>query len=728
MYTKKIYLCKLIPTFAVLSLLSQSAFVSAVDAATVMNWNDDSGIPHDTVVDIENGASTEISASNGIFNDGLYALVSGEDNYITGTVSDTQFYSETGNPLKLDAEDGTASLTVDHSTFATGDTDLSHDIDVMGGQGSSLIIDNNSVLNEGALAWAGAGNASVVVSDSSVGADVSPGYNDNYALTAQISHSASTHDGTAEVDVESQSTINGNIAAQAQNEGNAIVNLSGSSKVNGYIYVIGQNMQVNISDGATLDGNIYTGAFHDSEVSDTDSTIAFSDTTYRHDIISQDDPTSIDNELTVNINGGAIIGGETLDDPMQVKGYSSVNFNINYVDASLIDTGKVSYFYVNNDENVLINSSLATGSLSPIRSGSYIYSDVMYQATDDSQQTTTADSGKTYGVTFYTQDEDNDIPDSDPDVTPDTMQTASDIQATQAGLMASDEMIHYVAEGISTELENDSAALGGNLWIHGIYAGNNRRASQTAYSNDIGGFQIGGDNTYGLSNNDKMSVGLAYARLHNNLDLTDDNGGTDINGDYYSAYLRWSQHPSQNDRSHLFADAEFTYGTLNYSSNGNDAGIVSGGDYRGHSYLLQSRFGKNISVSNSTWLTPYALLGYDNIHQDGYTDGYSDIGEGKLHSGFYGAGLKASHEFALSNNRTLTPFMDISYTGQFANDAHLATADYTFSGQNLNGSKVGAGIMLQAGKHWHTMLSVNSFYGHGVNADLDALLSVRYTY
>lgn len=46
MNIKKIHLHKPMPVFAVLSLLSQSAFADANDTVTVMNWSDDSGIPY----------------------------------------------------------------------------------------------------------------------------------------------------------------------------------------------------------------------------------------------------------------------------------------------------------------------------------------------------------------------------------------------------------------------------------------------------------------------------------------------------------------------------------------------------------------------------------------------------------------------------------------------------------------------------------------------------------
>lgn len=707
--SRKKALVPIMPMVAMIPFISQAAFASdpAPEHIFYISKN-----PYDSTIDINQSMSTKITM-NGTFNDGAYALISGEGNYIDATVKNSDFVSDTGIPLKLDAEDGSATLSVTNSTFATGDSSRSDDIELMGGEGASLTIAGGSTLDEGASAWAGNGNATISVNDSTVGADISPGYTDDYVLTAQISSSATTGEGTAEVDVN-DSTVNGNIAAQAQNDGDAVVNITNKSQVDGYIYAMGQNMQINVDD-ATLNGNIYTGLLSDDAGADSDSTVTLTETTYRNDIVSQNTDDDVTDNLTININNDTIIGGETLDDPMKITGYSNVDFNVNYVDQSLIDTGKVSYFYVDNGENITVNSSLATGTLAPIRSGSYIYSDVIYQAADDSQQTDTADSGKTYGVTFFTQS------DSSQDV-------ASDIQSTQAGLMASDEMIHHVADAISTELENGKVHVGNNLWLHGMYSGNNRKASQTAYSNEIGGFQIGGDSSRELENKDVISGGLAFARLHDNLDLTSANGGNDINGDYYSAYLRWTQHQEVSRRSHLFADAVFTYGDLQYSSNGNDAGIVSGGDYYGHSYLMQSRFGDNIAVSRQTWLTPYLLMGYENVHQDGYNDGYSDVSKGILHSGFYGAGLKVSKAFDLAAAISVTPFLDTGYTGQFANSAHLETDDYSFAGQNLNGGRVGVGAELQAGKHWHTLLSVNTFYGHDVNDDVNALLSVSYHY
>ncbi|VDZ80680.1 autotransporter [Salmonella bongori] len=232
--------------------------------------------------------------------------------------------------------------------------------------------------------------------------------------------------------------------------------MSNGTTVNGKVRLVGSDMILNIDD-ATLNGNIEASSYSEADISDagTNMTLNLSNTTYRGNIDSNDK--DINENLTINVNDGAIIGGESLDSAMQITGYDTVNFNVNYLAPSLIDTGVVSYFYLDNEEQAEVNSSLATGTLAPIRSGAYIMDDVKYQATDVSSQTTTADEGQTWGVTFYTDaptppdptPPDPTPPDpappeptppdpAPPDPTPpapvpDASNVAADIQAAQAG-------------------------------------------------------------------------------------------------------------------------------------------------------------------------------------------------------------------------------------------------------------------------------------------------------
>ena len=87
-------------------------------------------------------------------------------------------------------------------------------------------------------------------------------------------------------------------------------------------------------------------------------------------------------------------------------------------------------------------------------------------------------TGKTWGVTFYTDD-----PTSPP--TPDDHDVAADIQVAQAGLMASDDMIHRIADGITHQLDSAQIDRDSHLWLQGIYAGGDRNAGVTQYSNAI---------------------------------------------------------------------------------------------------------------------------------------------------------------------------------------------------------------------------------------------------
>lgn len=90
-------------------------------------------------------------------------------------------------------------------------------------------------------------------------------------------------------------------------------------------------MILNISD-ATLNGNIEASSYSESDIGDarTPMTVNLSNTAYRGNIDSND--RDISENLTININNGAIIGGESLDSAMQITDYDTVNFNVNYTD------------------------------------------------------------------------------------------------------------------------------------------------------------------------------------------------------------------------------------------------------------------------------------------------------------------------------------------------------------------------------------------------------------
>ena len=617
-------------------------------------------------------------------------------------------------------EGGSAGATayIDDSTIglATNSSPaISQDVEVFthdGGQASAIV--SGSSIEDGIYTYAEDGGDSLIqVNDSQVGTEQTAD-DVSYMLVAQSARNT-VGEGSAALYLN-DSQIDGNISAQSQGDSDAQITLTNGSTVNGNVRLVGSDMVMNIN-GSTLNGNIEASSYSESDIGSegTNMTLNLSNTAYRGNIDSNDD--DINEALTVNINNGAVIGGESIDSAMQITGYDTVNFNVNYLDSSLINTGKVSYFYLDDGEQVSVDSSVANGTLSPIRSGSYIMDNVVYQATDVSDQTAKADDGNTWGVSFYS----NGPTPSDEDV-------AADIQSAQAGLMASDDMIHRIADGITHQMDSAKTDERSHLWMQGIYASGDRTAGVTQYSNDITGMQIGGDVSHRITDDSVVGAGLALGYLNNDLSLNGPlDGHNNIDGAYYSVYANWKQLLSDNKNWGWFADTVFTYGDMSYSTDGHDGGIAAGSDYDGRSWLVQGRVGAQINATRQFWLRPYVTLGYDNIHTDGFNDGYSDISSGKQDGGFTGAGIQAGTNYQL-HNVELKPYVELAYLAQFSTDTQFHTDDYDFSGQNLNGGNTGVGLEAKFSNKWSADTRVNTEFGHDVDNEVNAYINVKYQF
>lgn len=711
-------------------------------------------------VDAALNATTTVNYSD--IDQGVRTMAEGEDAQDTlviknSTVTATDTSNSSASVVYADAGSGGASVEIDNSAIglnADSTPARSQDVQVYADNGGNAsVIVNDSTVQNGVTAYTEGSDAQIQINNSHIGTEATAN-NVNYMLLAQSSRKA-IGQGTASLSVNN-SQVDGNITAQSQGDGNAEISLTDGTTVNGKVRLVGSNMILNIDD-ATLNGNIEASSYSESDIGDagTTMTVNLSNTAYRGNIDSNDG--DISENLTININNGAIIGGESLDSAMQITGYDTVNFNVNYLAPSLIDTGVVSYFYLNNEEQAEVNSSLATGTLAPIRSGAYIMDDVKYQATDVSSQTTTADEGKTWGVTFYTDDPtppDPTPPDpTPPDPTPpeptppnpappeptppnpappapvpDASNVAVDIQAAQAGLLASDDMIHRIADGVPHQLDSAKTDHNSHLWLQGVYASGDRTAGVTHYSNDISGFQIGSDIARQIRGDNVIGVGLALGYLHNDLDLNNHlDGHNKIDGNYYSVYANWKQLLSDTKHWGWFADAVFTYGDMSYSSDGRDGHLSAGGDYDGRSWLAQSRVGAQINATRQTWLRPYLTMGYINTHTDSYNDGYSDVSSGKQDGGFAGAGMQAGVSYPL-HNVEVKPYVELAYVGQFGAETDFHTDDYRFAGQNLNGGNAGLGMDVKFSEKWSANTRINTQFGHDVNNEVNAYISAKYQF
>lgn len=681
-------------------------------------------------LDVDAYKDADIAIESSQITKGIRAVGNGQttlsisDSSITGTNSG----SSTPPLIHVEGDKG-VRVTIDNSTIGLTDgssATTNPDIEVISANGGASIVNvNHSSVQNGISTYSKGADSAINVSNSQIGTEETAD-NVSYTLVA-LSDRGIPAQGDASVSMDN-STVYGDVSAQSWGDAQATVNITNGSTLNGNVNLIGGDMAVNI-DNSTLNGDISTRGYTSSDGA-TSTTVNVSNTSWGGDITSTDK----EGDLTVNVNNGAIVGGQSIDDPMSVTGYNSVNFNINYLDPSLINTGKASYFYFNTDESVLVNSSVATGTLAPVRSGSYIMDDIVYDAENVSDQTGTADSGSTWDVTFHsdTPPDPDPTPDPDPDPTPDPSpqpdDVASDLQAAKAGLLASEDMIHRIANGITHQLDTQTGTdTDSHLWLQGIYASGDRTAGVTDYNNDISGFQIGGDYAIALNNNSVIHTGAALGYLHNDLDLNNGHGYNDIDGNYYSLYARWSQLLSDTERWGWFADLVATYGDMSYGSYGKDGRLSAGASYDGDSSLIQARLGAKILLPQKFWLQPYITLGYDNIHTEHFNDGYSDVGTGRLDGGFVGAGAKAGTEITTGHTR-LRPYVELSWVGQFGEETKFGTDDYHFAGQNLDGGNAGAGMDVDISDHWSANASVNTEFGHDIDHEVNTYLGVKYKF
>ncbi|AVF37697.1 autotransporter outer membrane beta-barrel domain-containing protein [Rahnella sikkimica] len=496
-----------------------------------------------------------------------------------------------------------------------------------------------------------------------------------------------------------------------------------------------------------MSGNISLGSYQEKAGDTVNSTVNIANTVYRGNITSTN--SKADDSLTLNINSGGIIGGEAVDTSQRITGFNRVSTNINYVDSSLLNTGKASYFFFNEGEDVFIANKVGTNSvLDTVRTGSYINDMINYQITDESAKQGLADKGY-YSIVFSADP----IPPAPPEPTPPEPtppaptppeptppapkpepRIAADLQAAQAGLLASDDMIHRIANSITQHLdarhmgENGAQTADSNVWIDGIYSGGDRTAGTTEYSNDITGFQLGGGTAWTLSNGDAVSIGAGLGYLHNDLDVTSSDGSNDIDGNYYSLYASWTQHQDEGQNWHLFADTTATYGDMSYSASGKDGTLNAGGDYDGNSWLWQARVGAQVNLADDWWVQPYTVLGYSQTKTDAYNDGYSQVADGKFSAGFAGAGVKAGKSIQLKGGQVLRPYIETAYVGRFSEDTKFNTSDYNFGGQNLNGGSVGAGLNAQLSKNWSTTAKVNTLIASDVSNEVHAYVGAEFKF
>lgn len=647
------------------------------------------------------------------------STLNGVRNINSGLESDTQAHFENSiahGDINIQATYGNAFVSLDNMTLDQQETDDQSQLQVTSGGIAQVQVLNSAIAGGVYVASyprtdGEAGEASLTIENSQI---------EQYSPTSSAVKVVADGDTntSAAIDIKS-SKVTGDVVAESEAaDQNATITLD-NTDVSGNIKIRADDMVLNLNNNAAFSGQLDVSDYYTDDEepgTTTNTTVNVNNDAMSNNITNSRGGDGADNTLTINVNQGAIIGGNSVENAMQLTGFDDVNVNINYVDPALINSGVDKYFYI-DDSTVQVNGVIDDhGTLSAIRDGAYVYNKVQYHVTDDTAQQSVQLPGDTYAVSFTTDD---------------TPQVASDIQAAKAGLLASDDMLHRIVSGIGRQLDMRAQSTDdqSHVWTQALYGSDDRDAGKTQYSNNISGGQIGADVPIKLRNGDILSVGGAYAHAYNNLKLRDGSGHNHINGDYYSAYLRLNAAKMPQSGIRWFIDNDFTWASMRYNASESEGDLSGGGHYSGSGFLWQTRVGAVATPANShIWLQPYLSLGYSQIRTDSFNDGYTDIDNGKENGFYTGVGTRIGTSLSTSNGIVFEPYIDANYTAQLDNNVDFSADEYNFDGENKHIGQIGIGNSMAITPKLIVNASFNTIIGqdveHGINSDL----SVLYTF
>ncbi|ROP49874.1 uncharacterized protein with beta-barrel porin domain [Enterobacter sp. BIGb0383] len=552
--------------------------------------------------------------------------------------------------LRVDKSDAQVSVALDNSS-------VGGDLTVSTGEGdTALTLQNNSQVG-GDVTLEGSGNAQVMISGSQLNGDLD----------------TSANVGDTSIIIGDTSTVAGNVTTGA---GSDSIVVAGGSKVEGNIDGGSGTNNLILDNNSSVDGGI----------SNVNAVYA----TQNNSIVTP----NIDSGTNYSLMNGSMLVGQTMSD---------ANITMS-TDSAVVVTGAatgMNTLTISQMAEVSHEGTSVVGSFNDLSQGT-----VNYQFANGEQQVAARSGAWNYDVTASTVDMNNPTAGSEIVVTQKHTGLANDVKGMIAGLDGAKQSGQAVVADIANRMDNlrssyllNGVSEGQHIWGDYLYQ-NGNYSDDVDYHSNLQGFQGGVDWSHLRDNGDVLTGGIALAYTRNRVSEGDTQGNFDnsVYGNFYSVYGGWQQHLRDNHWG-LFIDGSFSYGDMRYSMSAHNVqssttGIQEAlnGTYNGNMYDAETRAGVNIKNAENMLIQPYAVLGWNKVESNAFSDAQISFGKNQVSSMHAGGGMRISGDIAAANMHIM-PWADARYISELNDDSTVNAADYRAnSGHNQKMAIVGAGV------------------------------------
>lgn len=284
-------------------------------------------------------------------------------------------------------------------------------------------------------------------------------------------------------------------------------------------------------------------------------------------------------------------------------------------------------------------------------------------------------------------------------------------QASALNIGATNMRLAAARTGEDTGMVAGEMGEGVTTWLKGFgqMADQDRRDGVAGYDADTYGVAVGIDSE-NILDNSVIGVSLSYA----NTDVDSKNSNnteTDVDSYQVSVY-----------GSHDYEGRLYVSGVLGYAYNDIDqtrhnvAGIAGNdarADFDSNQYIAYAEVGKDFDAGNRLTLTPKALVNYQHIDIDGYTETGSTANQvvslDNMDIFEVGLGVKAEWDLEDNSGNSVRPSINAGYRYDLVGDEVQATSRFTGGGASFstNGAdpaqgtfNVGAAVTYDLENNW----------------------------
>ncbi|WP_202301790.1 autotransporter outer membrane beta-barrel domain-containing protein [Dryocola clanedunensis] len=614
--------------------------------------------------------------------------------------------NNTNSPAVLNSVAG-ATTTQPLTQLSLSASTVQGDVNVSNSSGQvNVVLDNSSV--EGGLAIAaGSGNTDLTVqSNSQVAGDV-------------------TLSGTGNAQIMlTNSQMSGNIDTSASS-GNSSIIISDATTVAGDVKTGSGNDSIVVVSGSSVNGNIDGGAGSNAMVMDSSSAFNGQLTNVNAVYATQDNAITtpeINGSTVYNLTSKSMLVGQTMSD-------ATINMS---TDSSVLVTGAVTgvnSLTINQMAKTSQEGQSIIASFDDVSQGT-----INYQFANGKHDVAARSGAWNYDVTASSVPMNNGLSGSEIMITQTHSGLANDVKGAIAGLDGAKQSGLAVVADIANRMDNlhssflmNGISEGAHLWGDYLYQ-NGDYTDDVDYHSNLQGMQGGVDWSKKLTNGDSLTGGIALAYTRNRVNNSDANGNFNntVYGNFYSLYGGWQQHLHDN-RWGMFVDGSFSLGDIRYSMSANNVQSSTtgmqealNGSYDGDMYDIETRTGVNIKASPNVLIQPYAVLGWNKVDSDEFSDAQISFGKNQVSSWHTGGGLRITGNIKTAK-LDLMPWIDARYITEFSDNSAIQAADYREnSGHNQKMGIVGAGINAAITKNLHFTSGIYAGMG-----DVDNSVSVQ---